>query len=85
MSEKQEILDSLRPLFERARKDGLWFHCGYQALWFSPDELEKANAEGRFIWGPINWTLRDPQEHVAYLARKVVGSLEEVRRFEERL
>lgn len=54
-------------LFERAKRDGLWFYLAYQGLWFSPAELAREQANGRFRWGPVNWRLRDPQEHVAQL------------------
>lgn len=61
MTEKEAVFNSLKPLFKKAREEGLWFHCGYQDLWFSPDELEKMQTEeGRFIWGAVNWTLRNP-------------------------
>lgn len=55
---------TLQPLITQARKEGKWLHCYYQDIWFSPDELEAANQEGRFLWGAVNWTLRDPHEMV---------------------
>lgn len=64
MTERQIILDSLQPLFERAEREGLWFNCSYQDLWFSPTELKKLHKDGRFIWGAQNWTLRNPQERL---------------------
>lgn len=57
---REEILKSLEPLFEKAERDGLWFFCHYQAMWFSPRELRKEHANGRLAWGPVNWVLRDP-------------------------
>lgn len=54
-------------MFERARKEGLWFWCNYQDLWFSPDELSKRHKRGEFRWGPVNWELRCPKEHAAAL------------------
>lgn len=65
MDEKAEILRQLQPLFEQARREGKWFHTFYQDIWLSPDELEAAHKKGRFLWGPCNWTLRDPKELVA--------------------
>jgi len=64
-SERQVILDGLKPMFKKARKEGLWFSCNYQSLWFSPNELEKAHKQGRFAWGAVNWELRDPKERLA--------------------
>lgn len=60
----ETALDSLRHLIAQARAEGKWLHCSYQDLWFSPDQLETANREGRFRWGAVNWTLRDPEEMV---------------------
>ena len=60
----ETTLDSLRPLIAKARAEGKWLHCSYQNLWFSPDQLETENREGRFRWGAVNWTLRDPGEMV---------------------
>lgn len=55
-------LAALRNLIQRARDERKALWCSYQDLWFSPDELEKANDEGRFCWGVVNWKLRDPNE-----------------------
>jgi len=62
MSKRKEILDSLEPMYKEAEEKGLWFHCSYQDLWFSPSELRKAQSKGRFIWGKKNWKLRTPEE-----------------------
>lgn len=55
---------SMRPLFDQARREGKWFYTSYQQIWFSPDQLEAAQRDGRFRWGPCNWELRDPMERV---------------------
>lgn len=60
--QKNEIISSLEPLFREANKTGKWFFSPYQAMWFSPRELRDAHARGRFVWGPVNWQLRDPRE-----------------------
>ena len=64
-------------LFKRAKEEGLWFWCHYQDLWFSPDELRKAQADGRFRWGAVNWKLRDPREQVKKLERQAAEKLSE--------
>ena len=64
MGIREDILLSLKPLFEKAEKEKLWFNCSYQNLWFSPKELKKYQEEGRFIWGVDNWTLLNPMERV---------------------
>lgn len=54
----------LRELIGRARHEGKWLWCHYQDLWFSPDQLETQNKQGKFVWGAVNWKLRDPQERL---------------------
>ena len=61
----------LRGLIESARSRGMWLWCSYQDLWFSPDELEAKNSQGKFLWGPINWILRDPRDHIQQLEQKI--------------
>lgn len=61
------IIESLEPLFEEAERKKLWFYCQSQGVWFSPKELRKAHAEGCFVWGPVNWTLSDPQVRLRQL------------------
>lgn len=63
----EQILKELEPLFVQAMDEKLWFYCNYQDLWFSPKELREKHAEGRFIWGAVNWQLKDPNERVRYL------------------
>lgn len=52
---------ALQSLIRQAREERKWLHCSYQDLWFSPTELEREWANGRFRWGAVNWTLRDPK------------------------
>jgi hypothetical protein len=61
----QTILKGLKPLFEKAEREGLWFYTSYQDLWFAPAELKQAQKEGRFVWGAVNWILRNPQERLS--------------------
>jgi hypothetical protein len=84
MSERDAILTGLAPLFERADREGLMFHCSYQDLWFTPAELRKAHAEGRFLWGAVNWTLRSRQEREEQLQRAVYRAEDALRAFHER-
>jgi len=66
-----EAVESLKPLIEKARRAGKWLHCAYQDLWFSPEQLEQHNAAGRFRWGAVNWSLRDPQERLKEMQRSI--------------
>lgn len=70
MSNREQILESLKILFERAEREGLWFHCSYQDLWFSPSELRDQHNGGMFIWSARNWMLRNPQERVNELEKE---------------
>lgn len=55
---------------EAARATKMWLHSRYHDLWFTPDELEAENADGKFRWGDEWWTLRSPAEFLdAALAR----------------
>jgi len=73
----EELRAVLKRLTDQARKDGLWLYTDYQGLWFSPDQLDAANDEGRFLWGPVNWELRDPAEKLAALDRAVTAAEKE--------
>ncbi len=79
------ILESLAPLFKRADAEGLWFFCSYQGLWFSPDELRSKQADGKFLWGAVNWTLRDPKEGIQNLTVAVNNAQKELENFYRRV
>lgn len=44
-------------MMQKAKAEGLWFHCSDQDLWFSPEDLEKYWEKGSFRWGAANWKL----------------------------
>lgn len=71
MNDKEKIKAELKVLIEHARKEKKWLFCGYQCLWFTPDELETANNSGKFLWGTVNWTLRDPQEKIDEIQKQI--------------
>lgn len=58
----ETIRVSMRPLFEKAEKDGLWFYQKFQGRYFTPDQLKAEQAAGRFLWGRANWQLVKPTE-----------------------
>ena len=66
----EEILKELKPLFEQAQNENLWFYVPYLQLWFTPKELKEQQAQGRFVWGASNWVLRNPFEKLGELERK---------------
>ncbi len=63
--------EAMESLLAQAEREGKWLFCHYQGLWFSPEELRKAQSEGRFRWGAVNWILRDPTEKLAVIDRGV--------------
>lgn len=73
-----EVADMLKPLISEAREKGLWLWCHYQDIWFSPSELEQQNANGKFLWGPVNWKLRDPTERLREAERRLSEAQREV-------
>jgi hypothetical protein len=77
----KEILDGLQPLFDKAEKEGLWFYCSYQQLWFSPNELKNEQSNGRFLWGAVNWQLRDPHEKLKLLQHQRNDIDEQIKKF----
>lgn len=85
MNDKQEILESLAPLFKAADQNGLWFFSRYQGLWFSPDDLRKAQQKDKFVWGAVNWELRNPNEKIKELEREQKIATDNLRAFKEKL
>ena len=87
MSERDIILEDLAPLFERAERDGLWFHNTYRDLWFSPAELRAhhKNGNGEFVWSSIHWTLRDPRERLKEYDRQSERLKNEIQSFVDRM
>jgi hypothetical protein len=78
---------ALDDLFFEARAKGLWFfHGGFSGpLWLSPDELQKEQDKGNFIWGAINWELRDPHEHLDTLVNDITNAEKAYKAFLKRL
>ncbi len=69
MDSKSQIMKSMEPLFEKAKQDNLWLHSSYQDLWFSPEELEELQSQGKHLWWAENWVLKSPHEKIAELER----------------
>ncbi len=78
-------MKTLEDLINDAERQGLWLHCSYQDLWFSPSDLREANRDGRFRWGAMNFELRDPIEKLAKLIEKRATLDTEVFALERRL
>jgi hypothetical protein len=75
----------ITPLFERARKENLCFHCNYQDLWFTPDELQDLQSDGQFRWGAVNWTLlKLPANKTTYRGHNIYSLYGKDRRKKDR-
>lgn len=84
-SSTKEILDSLKPLFDKAEKENLWFYCYPLDVLLSPKELKKAQKEGRYIWGTVNWDLVSPNERLDELIKERDELDKEIAKFKKRM
>lgn len=78
-------MSTTEDLIAEARARDLWLRSHYQDIWFHPDELEAERAEGRFRWGPANWELRDPMDHLRQLQDEVKAAQKRVDDFARRI
>ena len=86
--QEQIIIMSLKPMFEQAEADNLWFyHHSEEAgeVWASPGFLQKEQSEGRLLWAPEHWELRSPLDYMASLHRKAGDLIDEYNEMAERL
>jgi hypothetical protein len=72
-------------LIKQARAEGKWLWCHYQDIWFSPDQIELEQSQGRFRWGPVNWKLRDPKERLQEAERRRDAAQAEVERVAQQI
>lgn len=84
MNEQNEILEGLQPLYEKADREGFWFYSVYQDIWFHPDELREKQSNGQFLWGAVNWQLRQPDDKLLELLQKKKGIEREIEQFKQR-
>ena len=88
MSQKEEILRGLAPLFAEAKEKGLWFQgmvFGHDEIKFSPKELREQHKKGKYVWGVVNWKLIDPQDILASLSEDIYQAECAYRNFSKRM
>jgi hypothetical protein len=87
MSINPGIAAELAPLFDEARRTGMWFFHGGPSgpLWFSPDHLVELQARGSYRWDAKCWVLRNPREWLADAERRLKLAQEEVQRVKAEL
>ncbi|MFT5657708.1 MAG: hypothetical protein ACI9KN_000982 [Gammaproteobacteria bacterium] len=76
----QAIVMSLRPYFERAEAENLWFfHDSKESgeIWASPEYLRLMQSKGRLLLSPEHWELRDPMGYMKSLHRQAEALIEE--------
>lgn len=84
--QEQVVILSLHPMFAEAEEKGLWFYSesGEQGeVWCSPGFLKTQQSQGRMIWSPEHWELRNPLEYMARLhadANRIVVEYNEMAR-----
>ena len=79
------VLEAMQPLLRQARDEGKWLYTNYQCLWFSPDELEAEHGEGRFLWGPENWALRNPEQRITEFEHEIERAKTNLATFKQRV
>jgi hypothetical protein len=77
---RQSIRELMKPMFAEAEDKGLWFYTSYQGLWFSPKQLRELQDAGRFLWGPVNWQLRQPRERATDAEQAAIVAIAEAKR-----
>ena len=82
-TEAEAIRLELSVLCDQAQREGKALWCHYQNLWFTPAELRRENAAGRFLWSAVNWKLRDPAERTQELTADVERAQRELARWTE--
>lgn len=68
-------------MIDEAESKGFWMYCSYQNMWLKPVELRKLQQQGRFCWGPVGWTVRDPHERLSQLLRNAERANQELAEF----
>lgn len=67
----------MRELIDEARRTRKIIRCSYQDLQWTPDELERDIAAGRFRWGVQNFRLDDPANAIAEAERRAADTARE--------
>lgn len=66
-----QIRAGLRPLFEQATKNKLFFFNIYKNLLMSPRQLREEQSKGNCLWDASQWSLKDPKDYIAGLKKEV--------------
>ncbi|MFT5218374.1 MAG: hypothetical protein ACI9LO_002109 [Planctomycetota bacterium] len=84
----QAIIMSLTPMFEKAEAENLWFYHDSKdsgEVWASPAYLRLMQSQGRLLWSPEHWELRNPMGYMKSLHRQAEELIAEYNEMAERL
>lgn len=80
-----KVIRTVEDLIDVAEAQKLWIYCTYQDLWWTPAELRRDRAEGRFHWELTNFQQRDPQEVLASCMKDVADAQARLERVRQRM
>lgn len=62
-SGQMNVLRNLEPTLKKAEAEGKWLRwAGDSEVVLTPAELRAANANGKYVHGPVNWKLCAPDD-----------------------
>ncbi len=82
---KADIVRTLEPLFQQALENGLWFYNAHHSIWFSPGELIAEIENDKFVWGAVNWELRNPEERIEEIHQEILFQCESLHTWRMRM
>lgn len=79
-------MKELEELIRRAETEDLWLCCVVDPdTVFTPKQLRRENAEGRFRWGPSNWVLVIPENEIRRRERAIENMKSKYEAFRRRM
>jgi len=85
---RKSRIKEMKPLINGAKEAGLWFHIhtfNGSEYWFSPDELEAHQQEGRHLYSVVLWGMLDPNLKVKSLEKKIELYQQQLETFKARI
>ena len=62
-------------IIEKAKAENKIIHAYYHDIWFTPEELEELQSQGKFCWGDSNFRLRSKEEVRDWLKKDIEGKI----------
>lgn len=70
MNCRDEGFDTKEAMIAEAKRRDCMLHCGYQDMWFTPEQLKAEHAKGSFRWGSCNFEFVSMRDYLAELAKE---------------